>query len=78
MFAEEHRALVRRQLRALLAAGFSPLDMFARDQRAYFYTAECLALVDLSLMVKSGVQYSLWGGRWEVVGDSAACGAAGA
>jgi hypothetical protein len=23
---------------------------------------ECLSLVDLSLMVKSGVQYSLWGG----------------
>lgn len=31
--------------------------------RRYFYLGECLALVDLSLMVKSGVQYSLWGGR---------------
>ena len=31
--------------------------------RRYFYLGETLALVDLSLMVKSGVQYSLWGGR---------------
>ncbi len=30
--------------------------------QAYFYMAECFAAVDLSLMVKSGVQYSLWGG----------------
>eukprot|EP00197_Chlamydomonas_leiostraca_P012961 CAMPEP_0202866722 /NCGR_PEP_ID=MMETSP1391-20130828/8326_1 /ASSEMBLY_ACC=CAM_ASM_000867 /TAXON_ID=1034604 /ORGANISM="Chlamydomonas leiostraca, Strain SAG 11-49" /LENGTH=696 /DNA_ID=CAMNT_0049546701 /DNA_START=100 /DNA_END=2190 /DNA_ORIENTATION=- len=59
---EEHRALVRRQLRALLAAGFNPLEYFARDLKAYFYFAECLAMVDASLMVKSGVQYSLWGG----------------
>lgn len=27
------------------------------------FSAECLSLVDLSLMVKSGVQFSLWGGR---------------
>jgi hypothetical protein len=31
--------------------------------RRYFFLGECLSLVDLSLMVKSGVQYSLWGGR---------------
>jgi acyl-CoA oxidase len=29
---------------------------------ALLCVAECLSLVDLSLMVKSGVQYSLWGG----------------
>eukprot|EP00195_Chlamydomonas_chlamydogama_P012817 CAMPEP_0202892802 /NCGR_PEP_ID=MMETSP1392-20130828/2490_1 /ASSEMBLY_ACC=CAM_ASM_000868 /TAXON_ID=225041 /ORGANISM="Chlamydomonas chlamydogama, Strain SAG 11-48b" /LENGTH=662 /DNA_ID=CAMNT_0049576893 /DNA_START=125 /DNA_END=2113 /DNA_ORIENTATION=+ len=59
---EEHRALVRRSLHALLGAGFNPLDFFHRDQRRYFYLGECLGLVDLSLMIKSGVQYSLWGG----------------
>ena len=28
----------------------------------YMYVAECLAIVDLSLTVKAGVQFSLWGG----------------
>jgi acyl-CoA oxidase len=37
-------------------------SFFDRDYRKYFYLAECLSLVDLSLMVKSGVQFSLWGG----------------
>ncbi len=32
--AEEHRALVRRQLRAVLATGTNPLDLFANDQKA--------------------------------------------
>ena len=43
--AEEHRALVRRQLRALLAEGHNPLDLFAKDLRAYFYVGECLSMV---------------------------------
>lgn len=60
--AEEHRALVRRCLAALVEAGFSPLHYLDSDQRKYFYLGECLALVDLSLTVKSGVQFSLWGG----------------
>eukprot|EP00879_Flechtneria_rotunda_P007853 GHRR01008229.1.p1 GENE.GHRR01008229.1~~GHRR01008229.1.p1 ORF type:complete len:205 (+),score=54.74 GHRR01008229.1:163-777(+) len=59
---EEHRALVRTQLRALLDQGINPLLFFDRDYKKYFYLAECLSLVDLSLTVKSGVQYSLWGG----------------
>lgn len=62
MSKEEHRALVRAQLRALLEQGINPLSYFDRDYRKYFYLAECLSMVDLSLMVKSGVQYSLWGG----------------
>jgi acyl-CoA oxidase len=53
---------VRRQLRALLSIGVNPLSYFDRDYRKYFALGETLALVDLSLMVKSGVQYSLWGG----------------
>uniref|UniRef100_A0A383WGP6 Acyl-coenzyme A oxidase n=1 Tax=Tetradesmus obliquus TaxID=3088 RepID=A0A383WGP6_TETOB len=59
---EEHRAMVRTQLRALLKEGINPLTFFDRDYKKYFYLAECLSMVDLSLMVKSGVQYSLWGG----------------
>lgn len=30
---EEHRSLVRRQLYALLEAGFTPLDYYTRDIR---------------------------------------------
>lgn len=60
--AEERRALVRTQLQALLDSGINPLSFFDRDYKKYFYLAECLSLVDLSLMVKSGVQFSLWGG----------------
>ncbi|KAL4429343.1 hypothetical protein ABPG77_005117 [Micractinium sp. CCAP 211/92] len=59
---EEHRELVRRCLRTMLAAGYSPLSFFSRDISKYFYLAELLSLVDLSLTVKLGVQYSLWGG----------------
>lgn len=54
--------MVRRQLRALLEQGINPLSFFDRDYKKYFYLAECLSMVDLSLMVKSGVQFSLWGG----------------
>jgi acyl-CoA oxidase len=60
--AEEHREQVRKQLGALLEEGINPLTFFDRDYKKYFYLAECLSLVDLSLMVKSGVQFSLWGG----------------
>lgn len=62
MSKEEHRGLVRRQLHAILEAGFSPLEYFNKDYRKYFYLAECMAMVDLSFMVKMGVQFSLWGG----------------
>jgi hypothetical protein len=48
--AEEHRELVRRSLRAILAAGYSPMSFFARDHAKYFYLAELLSLVDLSLV----------------------------
>ncbi|GLC47166.1 hypothetical protein PLESTB_001388100 [Pleodorina starrii] len=68
---EEHRSLVRRSLKVLLQAGYSPLDLLARDPRKYFYLGECLSMVDLSLMVKSGVQYSLWGGSVLNLGSEA-------
>ncbi|GIL69204.1 hypothetical protein Vretimale_12660 [Volvox reticuliferus] len=68
---EEHRSLVRRSLKVILQAGYSPLDLLARDPRKYFYLGECLSMVDLSLMVKSGVQYSLWGGSVLNLGSEA-------
>ncbi|PNW83293.1 hypothetical protein CHLRE_05g232002v5 [Chlamydomonas reinhardtii] len=68
---EEHRELVRRSLKVILQAGYSPLDFLARDPRKYFYLGECLSMVDLSLMVKSGVQYSLWGGSVLNLGSEA-------
>ncbi|MEW5307894.1 MAG: hypothetical protein WDW38_007735 [Sanguina aurantia] len=68
---EEHRSLVKKQLLALLGAGINPMEYFNRDYRKYFYLAECLSMVDLSLMVKSGVQYSLWGGSVMNLGTEA-------
>ena len=48
--AEEHRELVRRCLRTVLNAGYSPMSFFAKDYAKYFYLAELLSLVDLSLV----------------------------
>jgi acyl-CoA oxidase len=53
-FAEQHRELVRRCLRLILTAGYSPMSFFARDYAKYFYLAELLSLVDLSLVSKEG------------------------
>ncbi|KAF5836725.1 putative acyl-coenzyme A oxidase 2 peroxisomal precursor [Dunaliella salina] len=63
---EEHRERVRQQLRLMLTVGINPMQMFSRDMKKYFYLAECMALIDLSLTVKAGVQFSLWGGRLKV------------
>ncbi|KAK9822656.1 hypothetical protein WJX81_004971 [Elliptochloris bilobata] len=59
---EQHRELVRKCLLAILEAGYSPLRFYTGNIKKYFYLGELLALVDLSLTVKMGVQYSLWGG----------------
>ncbi|EIE21705.1 long-chain acyl-CoA oxidase [Coccomyxa subellipsoidea C-169] len=59
---EEHRELARQQLKLLLKAGYSPLRFYLHDIKKYFYLGELLAVVDLSLTVKMGVQYNLWGG----------------
>jgi len=48
--AEQHRELVRQCLRTLLASGYSPLAYFTKDFHKYFYLAELLSLVDLSLV----------------------------
>jgi acyl-CoA oxidase len=62
MSKEEHRELCRKHLRLVLEAGYNPMKFFANDYKKYFYLAELYSLIDLSSMVKMGVQYSLWGG----------------
>ena len=56
MSKESQREMVRQQLKALLDSGISPLEFFAHDIKSYYYVGECLAMVDLSLTVKCGVQ----------------------
>jgi hypothetical protein len=46
----EHRQLVRDSLRAILSAGFSPLQYFDSDIKKYIYMAEICAPIDLSLV----------------------------
>ena len=48
--AEQHREFVRKQLRVILSSGYSPMSFFMKDYKKYFYMAELLALVDLSLV----------------------------
>eukprot|EP00192_Tetraselmis_astigmatica_P008912 CAMPEP_0117673904 /NCGR_PEP_ID=MMETSP0804-20121206/14739_1 /TAXON_ID=1074897 /ORGANISM="Tetraselmis astigmatica, Strain CCMP880" /LENGTH=662 /DNA_ID=CAMNT_0005482709 /DNA_START=218 /DNA_END=2206 /DNA_ORIENTATION=+ len=62
MSKEEHRALVKAQLHSLLDAGIRPLQLFTTDVKQYYCIAEALAHVDLSLTIKTGVQFTLWGG----------------
>lgn len=48
--AEKHREFVRQQLHTILSSGYSPMSFFMKDYKKYFYMAELLALVDLSLV----------------------------
>ncbi|XP_021316879.1 acyl-coenzyme A oxidase 2, peroxisomal [Sorghum bicolor] len=58
-----HRELCYRQLRALVReAGVRPLTLMANDPAEYFAVMEAAGGADISLGVKLGVQYSLWGG----------------
>ncbi|PWZ25856.1 Acyl-coenzyme A oxidase 2, peroxisomal [Zea mays] len=58
-----HRELCYRQLRALVReAGVRPLTLMATDPAEYFAVMEAAGGADISLGVKLGVQYSLWGG----------------
>lgn len=59
----EHRELCMRQLTGLVReAGIRPLQYVAEDPEKYFAIAEAFGSVDMSLGIKMGVQYSLWGG----------------
>ncbi|WVZ50625.1 hypothetical protein U9M48_001863 [Paspalum notatum var. saurae] len=58
-----HRELCFRQLRALVKeAGVRPLTLLITDPAEYFAVMEAAGGADISLGVKLGVQYSLWGG----------------
>ncbi|KAF8700206.1 hypothetical protein HU200_034583 [Digitaria exilis] len=63
MTTAAHRELCFRQLRALVRdAGVRPLTLMANDPAEYFAVMEAAGGADISLGVKLGVQYSLWGG----------------
>ncbi|XP_020147436.1 acyl-coenzyme A oxidase 2, peroxisomal [Aegilops tauschii subsp. strangulata] len=58
-----HRELCFRQMAALVReAGVRPLSLMADDPDEYFAVMEAVGGLDISLAVKFGVQYSLWGG----------------
>lgn len=59
---EQHRELVRRQLHAIVGSGLpNPFELFLERPELYFAVADAAAMVDLSLLIKLGVQYTLWG-----------------
>ncbi|XP_058096743.1 acyl-coenzyme A oxidase 2, peroxisomal [Magnolia sinica] len=60
---DEHRELCMRQLLALVReAGIRPFKYALEDPAKYFAILEAAGSVDMSLGIKLGVQYSLWGG----------------
>ncbi|KAJ7569225.1 hypothetical protein O6H91_01G067700 [Diphasiastrum complanatum] len=60
---DEHRQLAMRQLLALVRkGGIRPLRYLLEEPAKYFAVAEAVGTVDISLGIKLGVQFSLWGG----------------
>lgn len=60
---EEHRELCMRQMVGLVReAGIRPFRYVAEDPAKYFAIVEAVGSVDMSLGIKMGVQFSLWGG----------------
>ncbi|XP_027179498.1 acyl-coenzyme A oxidase 2, peroxisomal [Coffea eugenioides] len=60
---DEHRELCMRQLVGLVReANIRPFKYVVEDPAKYFAIAEAVGSVDMSLAIKMGVQYSLWGG----------------
>lgn len=59
----EHRELAYKQMKALVQeGGLKPLTLLMTDPAKYYNVFEAIGTVDLSLSIKMGVQYSLWGG----------------
>ncbi|KAK8950995.1 Acyl-coenzyme A oxidase, peroxisomal [Platanthera zijinensis] len=59
----EHRELCMRQLVALVReAEIRPFRYVLQDPSVYFAIIEAVGGIDISLGIKLGVQYSLWGG----------------
>nr|BAH19744.1 AT5G65110 [Arabidopsis thaliana] len=60
---DDHRELCMNQLIGLVReAGVRPFRYVADDPEKYFAIMEAVGSVDMSLGIKMGVQYSLWGG----------------
>ncbi|KAF8019074.1 hypothetical protein BT93_H3827 [Corymbia citriodora subsp. variegata] len=60
---DEHRELCMRQLLGLVReAGIRPFQYVLEDPEKYLAIVEAAGSVDISLGIKMGVQYSLWGG----------------
>lgn len=60
---DEHRELAMRQLHAIVKeVGVQPLKLLLEEPAEYFAVTEAAGHIDLSLAIKLGVQYSLWGG----------------
>ncbi|KAG5611597.1 hypothetical protein H5410_022878 [Solanum commersonii] len=60
---DEHRELCMKQLVGLVReGGIRPFRYVVDDPAKYFAIAEAVGSVDMSLGIKMGVQYSLWGG----------------
>ncbi|KAJ6916925.1 hypothetical protein NC652_019358 [Populus alba x Populus x berolinensis] len=60
---DEHRELCWRQMCGLIReAGIRPLKYVVEEPAKYFAIVEAIGAVDISLGIKLGVQYSLWGG----------------
>ncbi|XVF15156.1 hypothetical protein REPUB_Repub09cG0125800 [Reevesia pubescens] len=60
---KEHRELCMRQLMGLVReAKIKPFRCVVDDPAKYFAITEAVGSVDISLGIKLGVQYSLWGG----------------
>ncbi|GAV73981.1 Acyl-CoA_dh_1 domain-containing protein/ACOX domain-containing protein/Acyl-CoA_dh_M domain-containing protein [Cephalotus follicularis] len=60
---KEHRELCMRQLLGLVReAGIRPFRYCIEDPQKYFAIIEAVGSVDISLAIKMGVQFSLWGG----------------
>ncbi|KAL1364880.1 acyl-coenzyme A oxidase 2, peroxisomal [Arachis hypogaea] len=60
---DDYRELCMRQLLGLVReAGIRPFRYVSEDPAKYFAIAEAVGSIDMSLDIKMGVQYSLWGG----------------
>ncbi|CAH9109642.1 unnamed protein product [Cuscuta europaea] len=63
IFKDEHRELCMRQLTGLVReAGIRPFKYILENPAKYFAISEAIGSIDMSLGIKLGVQYSLWGG----------------
>ncbi|XP_009366361.1 acyl-coenzyme A oxidase 2, peroxisomal [Pyrus x bretschneideri] len=60
---DDHRELCMKQLVGLVReAGIRPFRYIVDEPAKYFAILEAVGSVDMSLAIKMGVQYSLWGG----------------